>query len=34
MLLEAPTEEILKVLPKEMHENYLKMRNDWEKEQG
>jgi tetratricopeptide (TPR) repeat protein len=36
MLLEAPTEEILKALPEEMHEGYLKMRSDWEKqkEQG
>jgi hypothetical protein len=36
ILLEAPTEEILKALPKEMHENYLKMRSDREKqkEQG
>jgi len=36
MLLEAPTEEILKALPEEMHENYLKMRSDRErqKEQG
>ena len=32
MLLEAPTEEILKALPEEMHENYLKMRSDREKE--
>jgi tetratricopeptide (TPR) repeat protein len=32
MLLEAPTEEILKALPEEMHENYLKMRSDWEKQ--
>jgi tetratricopeptide (TPR) repeat protein len=36
MLLEAPTEEILKALPEEMHEGYLKMRSDRErqKEQG
>jgi tetratricopeptide (TPR) repeat protein len=36
MLLQAPTEEILKALPEEIHENYLKMRSDWEKqkEQG
>jgi len=32
MLLEAPTEEILKALPEGMHENYLKMRSDWEKQ--
>jgi hypothetical protein len=32
MLLEAPTEEILKALPEEMHENYLKMRSDREKD--
>jgi hypothetical protein len=30
MLLEAPTEEILKALPEEMHKNYLKMRSDRE----
>jgi tetratricopeptide (TPR) repeat protein len=36
MLLEAPTEEILKALPEEMHEGYLQWRSDWEKqkEQG
>ena len=36
MLLEAPTEKILKALPKEMHEDYLKKKRDWEKqkEQG
>ena len=32
MLRQAPTEEILKALPEEMHENYLKMRSDREKE--
>jgi tetratricopeptide (TPR) repeat protein len=32
MLLEAPTEEILKALPEEMHENYLQWRSDWEKQ--
>jgi hypothetical protein len=36
MLLEAPTEEILKAFPEEIHENYLKWRGDREKqkEQG
>jgi hypothetical protein len=36
MLLEAPTEEILKALPEEMQEGYLQWRSDWEKqkEQG
>ena len=36
MLLEAPTEEILKALPEENHEGYLKKKRDWEeqKEQG
>ena len=34
MLLEAPTEEILKALPEEIHENYLKIRSDWEKQKG
>jgi tetratricopeptide (TPR) repeat protein len=32
MLRQAPTEEILKALPEEMHENYLKMRSHWEKD--
>ena len=32
MLRQAPTEEILKALPEEMHENYLKMRSDRKKE--
>ena len=32
MLRQAPTEEILKALPEEMHENYLKMRSDQEKD--
>ena len=32
MLRQAPAEEILKVLPEEMPENYLKMRSDREKE--
>jgi tetratricopeptide (TPR) repeat protein len=36
MLLESSIEEILKALPEENHEDYLKMRRDWEnhKEQG
>ena len=36
MLLEAPIEEILKALPEENHEDYLKKKRDWEKqkEQG
>jgi hypothetical protein len=32
MLLEAPTEEILKALPEENHEDYLKKKRDWEKQ--
>jgi hypothetical protein len=36
MLFERPIEEILKILPEDMHEGYLKARSDWEKqkEQG
>ena len=36
MLLQAPTEEILKAFPEEIHENYLQWKSDWEKqkEQG
>jgi tetratricopeptide (TPR) repeat protein len=32
MLLKAPTEEILKALPKEMHEGYLQWKGDREKQ--
>jgi tetratricopeptide (TPR) repeat protein len=32
ILLEAPTEEILKAFPEDMHEGYLKARSDWEKQ--
>jgi tetratricopeptide (TPR) repeat protein len=32
MLLQDPTEEILKALPEEIHEGYLKMRSDREKQ--
>ena len=34
MLLQAPTEEILKALPEEIHENYLQWRSDQEKQKG
>jgi len=34
MLLEAPTEEILKALPEEIHENYLQWKSDQEKQKG
>ena len=34
MLRQAPTEEILKALPEEMHENYLQWKSDQEKQKG